>query len=133
MQERQDLLLNQKKSLMDRIEMLVSRMENLKATQYDREIVSGSIQRVSIENLIMNKQTLEIELKWLDEDLCKLREEIDGCEKILKDYNDRNKLIYYYVKLQKVKPLKLALKYGLTEQHIRRIVNQVERDLKILK
>lgn len=111
----------------DQIARLRSKLEKTTSNLKD-VVVSGS--RSSSFDLTLNRiQELENDLKEIDFEYLIYKNEMERMEKIFKEFNDRNQLIYFDYKLRKLTPTKIQLKYGIGRTRFFEIIKEIESEL----
>lgn len=118
------------KLLIDRVILLRNRLEP-KATTIKDISVEGSPPKQDMADTIHKIVELEKEIDLIDEEIKTCNPYLEELEKILKQYNDRNQLIYYYVKLKGYSSLKSGSMVfpQIGERQVERIVKEIEESL----
>lgn len=119
------------KLLKERIELINTRMENIKATDIKDISVLGHAQKTDINDLLDKKVKLEKEINDVYEELGLMLPVIRELEKAYQTLGDRDRQIYIQRKIWGYSPIKIGVKWGIDERTVRRIVKKVEENIKM--
>jgi len=123
------MLETQSRKIKENLMLVNSQMENVKATQYDKEFVSGLPQRQDINDLLHKKDKMLKELDFISKELFILKKQIDELEGTLKTFNERKQLIWLQKNLKNYSIPKIAMLNNITERTVYRELKELNRVL----
>ena len=110
----------------EQLELNRVKMENLKATQYDKEMVSGSSKGIDINDLLEKGRYLETKLGYAKEEKGILEIQVEQLEKTYKELNDRTKLIWLQRFIKGYSITKIALLNNCSERTVQREIHEIK-------
>jgi DNA-directed RNA polymerase specialized sigma24 family protein len=118
-------ILTEIQKIEDQLELTQVKMENLKATQYDKEMVSGSSRGIDINDLLEKRRYLETKLGYAKEEKGILEMQIEQLEKTFKELNDRTQLVWLQRFIKGYSITKIALLHNCSEKTIQRELKEI--------
>lgn len=114
---------------MEEIKSIEYKMENIRATDIKDISVQSSYKKIDLADLLDRKVILEQEVEELVEELNKIIPIIKELEHLYSEVGDRDKQIYIQRKIWGYSPVKIGIKWGITDRQVKRIVKKVEKTL----
>lgn len=114
---------------MEEIRLIDCKMENIKATDIKDISVQSSYKKIDLADLLDKKVILEQEVEELGEELNKIIPVIKELEHLYSSVGDRDKQIYIQRKIWGYSPVKIGIKWGITDRQVQKIVKKVEKQL----
>lgn len=114
--------LNYQKSLIE------DKRNTLKASNYDKVLVSGSPKRLDTSDVVEEIVKMEKDIEYAQKEYDKLLLLMNELEQNYIDLNERDKRIYIEFHCKGYSAVKLGHKYGLTDKAIYKILNNVEKN-----
>lgn len=114
---------------MEEIRLIDCKMENIRATDIKDISVQSSHKKIDLADLLDRKVILEQEVEELGEELNKIIPIIKELEHLYSEVGDRDKQIYIQRKIWGYSPVKIGIKYGISDRQVKRIVKKVEKTL----
>lgn len=121
------------KLLRDKIKLLNDRMENIKAMDIRDVSVLGSAKRTDINDLLNQKVKYEVDLNEAYEELGLILPIIKQLEEAYKQIGDRDKQIYIQRRIWGYSPVRIGVKWGISDRQVQKIVKNVENSLVVRK
>lgn len=114
---------------MEEIKSIEYKMENIRATDIKDISVQSSHKKIDLADLLDKKVILEQEVEELGKELDKIIPIIKELEHLYSEVGDRDKQIYIQRKIWGYSPVKIGIKYGISDRQVKRIVKKVEKTL----
>ena len=114
---------------MEEIKSIEYKMENIRATDIKDISVQSSHKKIDLADLLDKKVILEQEVEELGEELNKIIPIIKELEHLYSQVGDRDKQIYIQRKIWGYSPVKIGIKWGITDRQVQKIVKKVEKQL----
>lgn len=121
------------KLLRDKIKLIDDRMENITATDIRDVSVLGHAKKMDINDLLNEKTKLEKEINEAYEELGLMLPIIKQLEGAYEQIGDRDKQIYIQRRIWGYSPVKIGVKWGISERQVQKIVKNVETLLRVRK
>ena len=103
----------------------------VKASNFDKVMVSGTPKRRDTSDVIIKITEMEKELDHAEKEYNRLIPLINELEEGYKQLNERDKLIYLEYHCKGYSAVKIGIRYGITERHVRRIIKKVEKNIRM--
>lgn len=101
----------------------------LKATNFDKELVSGTPARHDISDVIAKIVEMEKDVARAQAEYDRLKPLIKELEEGYKNLGDRDKLIYLEYHCKGYSAIKIGMRYGITDRQVRKIIKKVEKTI----
>ena len=101
----------------------------VKATQYDKINVDGSIKKRDLSDVIAEIEIMEKDLDKATKKFDLLVPLIDELEEGYKDLNDRDKLIYLQFHCRGYSAIKIGQLHGISDKQVYKILKKVEKNI----
>ena len=108
-------------------------MENITATDIRDVSVLGHAKKMDINDLLNEKAKLEKEINEAYEELGLMLPIIKQLEGAYEQIGDRDKQIYIQRRIWGYSPVKIGVKWGISERQVQKIVKNVETLLRVRK
>lgn len=118
---------------LDKIKLLNDRMENIKATDIRDVSVLGHSKKIDISDLINDKVKIENDIKEMYKEIEFMLPIIKELENEYHKLGDRDKQIYIQRKIWGYSPVKIGIKWGITDRRVQEIIKNVEKQLSVRK
>lgn len=102
----------------------------IKATNYDKVLVSGTPKRQDISDVVARIVEMEEDVEQAQKEYDKLIPLMNELEEGYKDLNERDKLIYLEYHCKGYSAVKIGMRYDLKERQIYNILKKVEENIK---
>ena len=110
---------------------VAAKRETVKATRYDKELVKGTTKRKDVSDIIAEIVEMETDIEYAQQEYNRLLILITDLENNYKELNERDKLIYVDRMIKGFSMAKMEYKYNKSDRQIRRIIQKVERNIKM--
>lgn len=101
----------------------------LKATNFDKELVSGTPSRHDISDVIAKIVEMEKDVEKAQAEYDRLKPLINELEEGYKDLGDRDKLIYLEYHCKGYSAIKIGHRYKITDKQVYKILKKVEKNI----
>ena len=101
----------------------------VKAINYDKVLVSGSVAKHDTSDVIAKIVSMEKDLEKAQKEYDRLIPLVNELEQGYKELNDRDKLIYLERYIKGYSAVKIGIRYGITERQVRKILKKVEKNI----
>lgn len=105
-------------------------MQSPKTVKLDKILVGGSAPRSDLSDGVSKIVDWENEINKLERELSEYKPFIDELEAILKEFNDRDQLIYLEYHLKGYTAILIGHRYGITDSMVYKILKKVEKSLR---
>lgn len=102
----------------------------IKATNYDKVLVSGTPKRQDISDVVARIVEMEEDVEQAQKEYDRLIPLMNELEEGYKDLNERDKLIYLEYHCKGYSAVKIGMRYDLKERQIYNILKKVEENIK---
>ena len=97
----------------------------VKATNFDRVLVSGTPERQDISNVMVKIEAMERDVEKAQKEYDRLIPLINELEVVYKELNERDKLIYLEKYIKGYSLVKIGILHNITDRQVRNVLKKI--------